>query len=163
VTRTVILGVGNLLLSDEGVGIHAAQRLMEDEELRELGVEVLDGGTLGLDLLPIIESCDRLFIVDCVKGGEEPGTVYRFEPEDIKDVVDGIKMSIHDFNLVDVLNLAKALGKPLPKITIYGVEPESLSWSLELTPRVEQALVRVIEELKKEVRAEARSVPPASA
>lgn len=140
--KIVVLGVGNVLLGDEGVGVHAIEKLKEKINYPE--VELIDGATAGLDLLPVLESCDYLLIIDCVKGGLEPGSIYKFAPEDMKVKLDNMKLSIHDFNLVDVLNLAKALGKKLPEITIYGVEPESMDWSLEMSKKVSQALEKLI-------------------
>lgn len=136
-------------MSDEGVGIHAVQRL--EGKIKDERVRVIDGGTMGLDLLPIFEEAECVFIIDCVKGGEKPGTVYKFNPDEIKQVQDSLKMSLHDFNLVDVLNLAKALGQKIPEIIIYGVEPESLEWGMELTPEVSKALDRVTGDIVKDV------------
>ncbi len=147
--KIVILGVGNILLSDEGVGVHVVEKLRG--EIESSDIELIDGGTAGLDLLPVIESCDYLLIIDCVKGGEKPGTIYKFGPEEIKVKMDNMKLSLHDFNLVDVLNLGKALGKKLPKITIYGVEPKSLNWSLDMSPEVSQTLERLIKIVKDDV------------
>lgn len=148
--KIVILGVGNILLSDEGIGVHIVEKL--GGEIDNPDIELIDGGTAGLDLLPVLERCEYLLIIDCVKGGEKPGTIYKFGPEEIKVKLDNMKLSLHDFNLVDVLNLARALGKKLPKITIYGVEPKSLDWSLEMSPEVSQTLERLIKIIKDDLK-----------
>lgn len=146
----MILGVGNILLTDEGAGVHAVQKLMK--VLKHPNVELIDGGTMGLDLLPVFERCEYLIIIDCVKGGGEPGSIYRFAPEEIKQVPDTLKMSLHDFNLVDVLNLTKALGHKLPEIIIFGIEPKSLDWGLEPTPEVTDAIEKIVDLVKDDVQ-----------
>lgn len=148
--KIVVMGVGNLLLTDEGAGIHAVHKL--ENLISDQRVRIIDGGTMGLDLLPVIEEADVLYIIDCVKGGEPPGTVYRFGPDEIKQKIGELKLSLHDFNLVDVLNLARALNKPLPEIIIFGIEPASLDWGLEPTTEVARAIDRVIEMVLKELQ-----------
>lgn len=141
--KIVVMGVGNLLLTDEGAGIHAVHKL--ENLISDKRVRVIDGGTMGLDLLPVIEEADLLYIIDCVKGGEPPGTVYRFGPDEIRQKMGELKLSLHDFNLVDVLNLARALNKHIPEIIIFGIEPASLDWGLEPTPEVARSIDRVVQ------------------
>ncbi len=153
--KLTILGVGNLLLSDEGAGIRAVEKLQEIKSIsKNPNIKIIDGGTLGLDLLPIFEESEKLIIIDCVRGGEEPGTIYTMKLEDIKLKGRDLKLSMHDFTLVDVINLAKALGKKLPDITIYGIEPESFEMGMELTEKVAEAVDKVVEEIKTVVEKE---------
>ncbi len=153
--KLTILGVGNLLLSDEGAGIRAVEKLQKIESIsKNPNIKIIDGGTLGLDLLPIFEESEKLIIIDCVRGGEEPGTIYTMKLEDIKLKGRDLKLSMHDFTLVDVINLAKALGKKLPDITIYGIEPESFEMGMELTEKVAEAVDKVVEEIKTVVEKE---------
>jgi hydrogenase maturation protease len=89
-----------------------------------------------------------------VRGGEKPGTIYMFTPDEIKKSNRDLKLSLHDFNLVDVLNLAKALNKKIPEIIIYGIEPESLDWGLEPTETVARAIEQVVSEIVNNLREE---------
>lgn len=144
-----VLGVGNLLLTDEGAGIHAVEKIRELVESRQ--VEVIDGGTLGLDLLSVFEEADKVIIIDCARGGDVPGSIYRFGIDNLKRTTRDLKLSMHDFNLVDVINLAEALGKKLPEIIFYGIEPASLDWGTELTPEVKEAVNEVVKLVVKEL------------
>lgn len=147
--KTVILGIGNLLLADEGVGVHAARALMLAELPPE--VTVLDVGTAVLDALPHLETAEKVIVVDCVKADEAPGSVYyvpydeMLRPEQIA--------SLHGFDLSRVLALAGR--SDLPEVVVIGVEPGSINWSLDLSPRVADALPTVIEVVKQEVMREA--------
>lgn len=147
--KVIVLGVGNLLLKDEGVGVQAVQRL--SEEITHPEVEFIDGGTSGLDLLPLFERCCYLLILDCVRGGEKPGTIYKFDVSEIEEKTAGFKISAHDFDLVDTILMARALQKELPEIIIYGVEPESIEWGLELTPTVAGILEKLVAKVKKDI------------
>lgn len=131
--RTVILGVGNLLMKDEGVGVHAAVNLQRFP-LPD-GYEVIEGGTDGFKLFNLIQNTDRLIVVDCVKGGGEPASVYRFDIGDITQVPDKYKTSVHQISIIDVINLSELVNKA-PRTTVIGVEPEELSMSMDLSPSV---------------------------
>lgn len=147
--KVIILGVGNLLLSDEGAGVHAVQKLKEKVSHEE--IEIIDGGTLGLDLLPYFEQAEKLIIVDCARGGKKPGSIYRFGIESIKRERSSVKLSLHDFNLVDVINLAEALNRRLPEIVFYGIEPKSLDVGETPTEEVKQAIDRVVQMILNEL------------
>ena len=99
----LVLGVGNLVLTDEGVGVHVAQRLQKMDLPSH--VEVLDGGTSGFDLLDDIEGRKKVVVVDTVKGGGPPGTIYRMTTEDIEEAPKS-RLSLHDIDMTDLLKLA---------------------------------------------------------
>lgn len=139
--KILILGVGNLILRDEGVGVHAVREL----EKRDLPahVEVIDGGTYLMDLLGVIQEAERIIVIDALKGGGEPGTIYRVKPDDL--MAEGERtLSLHQVGLLDVLGMVKQLGGD-PHAVIIGVEPKEISWGMELTPEVEAKLPKVIE------------------
>ena len=140
--KTVILGIGNILLSDEGIGVHVANELLK----RELppDVSVVEGGTDGFRLLNVITEADRLIIVDAVRGGDNPGTIYRFDIQDVKNSPSGFKTSVHQIGILEVIDLSGLIGKT-PHTTVIGVEPKSLEMSLELTPEIMAKVPRVIE------------------
>jgi hydrogenase maturation protease len=103
--ETLILGVGNLLLSDEGVGLRVLERLAATYDLPE-GVQTLDGGTLGLDLLYYLEGVENLLIIDAVEMGKEPGTLLRLEGDEVPAFL-SIKISPHQIGIPDMLFAAK--------------------------------------------------------
>lgn len=142
--RVVILGVGNLLLSDEGVGVHVANKLME-MDLPE-GVEVYEGGTDGFRLMSVVTGADRLIVVDAVKGGGEPGSIYRFDVNDAPSMPDSYKTSVHQIGILEVIHFSEFVGKgKTPETTILGIEPKSLEMAMELTPEIAAKVPRVIE------------------
>src|SRR4030043_1293181 len=140
--KIVILGVGNLLLSDEGVGVHIANELIKMDLPPE--VSVVEGGTDGFRLLNVITEADRLIVIDAVRGGDEPGAIYRFDIDDVKRCPSGFKTSVHQIGILEVIDLSGLIGKT-PHTTIVGVEPKSLEMSLELSPEIKDKVPRVIE------------------
>lgn len=141
--NVLVLGVGNILLSDEGVGVRVVEALQERHSLPD-GVEVLDGGTCGMDLLDVIAGRDHLILVDAVNTGSPPGTLVRYADRDIPAVF-RTKMSPHQLGLVDVLALLKLLDSEPKRVTVIGVEPASLGLGLELTPVVAARLDEAVE------------------
>jgi hydrogenase maturation protease len=139
--RILILGIGNLILRDEGVGVHAVREL-ERKQL-PAHVEVIDGGTYLMDLLSIIQEAERIIVIDALKGGGEPGTIYRVTPDDLMGETERT-LSLHQVGLLEVLGMVRQLGGD-PQVVIIGVEPKEISWGMELTPEVEAKLPKVIE------------------
>lgn len=145
----LVLGVGNLLLKDEGVGVHVARRLQGIDLPAE--VEVIDGGTGGLDLLDTIEGREKVIVIDAVRAGQPPGTIYRFSGEDIEEKKKSW-LSLHDIDMTDLLKLADVLGVKRPEITVLGIEAKDMeSADLELSPEIEAKIPRVIEFVLKEI------------
>ncbi|MDP3048814.1 MAG: HyaD/HybD family hydrogenase maturation endopeptidase [Thermodesulfovibrionales bacterium] len=140
--KIVILGVGNLLLSDEGVGVHVANELMKMELPPE--VTVVEGGTDGFGLLNIITEADRLIVIDAVKGGATPGSIYRFDINDVRNCPSGFKTSVHQIGILEVIDLSGLIGKT-PHTTVIGVEPKSLKMSMELSPEIKAKIPKIIE------------------
>lgn len=142
------MGIGNLLLRDEGVGVHVV-RILEGMSLPE-GVEVAEGGTLGFDLLGYFEGVEKLVVVDALKGGGEPGSIYRVKPEHLKASKDR-PLSLHQLGFLEVWEMARLLGFE-PEVVIIGVEPKDLSWGMELSPEVKSKLQKVVEVVLEEVK-----------
>jgi hydrogenase maturation protease len=140
--NTIILGVGNELLSDEGVGVH----LVREIKKREIpaGVTAVEGGTDGFGLLNIITEADRLILVDSLKGGGKPGSIYKFDIKDAPKCPDIFKTSVHQIGILEVINLSGLVGKT-PKTTVIGVEPKKINTGLELSPEVKKKIPRIIE------------------
>ena len=140
--KIVILGVGNLLLSDEGIGVHVANELMKMNLPPE--VTVVEGGTDGFRLIDIITEADRLIVVDAVKGGGAPGSIYCFDINEVQSCPSGFKTSVHQIGILEVINLAGLIGKT-PCTTVIGVEPKSLEMSMELSPEIKAKIPKIIE------------------
>lgn len=149
--RIIVLGVGNILLRDEGVGVRVIERLQESYSFPD-NVELMDGATAGLDLLPFMEGASRVIIVDTVKTSEPPGSIFRFTPDDIDRKVP-YKTSLHQIGMVEVFAIAEALGKKMEAV-IIGIQPEDMdSWGLELTPTIEAKIPELMEQVIKELDA----------
>jgi hydrogenase maturation protease len=146
--KILIVGIGNLILRDEGIGVHAAREL--EEQSLPPQVEVIEGGTALMELLPVIRDAERIIVIDALKGGEEPGTIYRLSPEDL--MIDAERpLSLHQVGLLEVLGMARQLGAD-PEVVIIGVEPKEITWGTELTPVVVARLPQVIEAVLAELK-----------
>lgn len=148
--RTLIIGVGNLLLSDEGVGIHVAQRLLREYQLPE-EILVLDGGTLGLDLLYYLEGIENLLLIDAVLMNKEPGSLMRMADDEVPSYMT-FKMSPHHIGIPDMLFAAKLKGLYPPNVVLWGVQPEFVDIGLDLSEsvakQVDPLLDHILEELQ---------------
>ena len=145
----MVLGVGNLLFTDEGVGIHAVKTLLEQYKFSQ-NVSIEDGGVLGINLLGIIYEADDLIVVDAIRNGGAPGTLYRLEGDDIPKRILA-KNSLHQVDLLEALTLCQALDK-VPETVIVGVEPEDIeTLGLELTPPVQEKMSDLIAMVLKEL------------
>lgn len=132
--NTLVLGLGNILLSDDSAGVRVIERLQQGYEFSP-EVQILEGGTLGLDLLPYVAEASRLIVVDAVEMGAEPGTLARMEGEQVPAFF-APKVSVHQMGLVDLLAAAKLAGYEPEELVLWGVQPASLGVGLELSPPV---------------------------
>lgn len=142
---TLILGIGNLLLGDEGLGVHAANRLMHSA-LPE-GVQVLEIGTAILDALPDIAAAGRIIVIDAMQADGEPGTVYRVPLAQCQSAP--CIGSMHGIDLRRVLALAGRAD--MPQILAFGIEPAFIGWSMTLSAEVEKALPGLIDAVVTEI------------
>ncbi|HSV28654.1 MAG TPA: HyaD/HybD family hydrogenase maturation endopeptidase [Candidatus Omnitrophota bacterium] len=148
--RVVVLGVGNILMSDEGVGVHAVTALAEHYDLPDW-VEVIDGGTSGMDCLDRIADADLLLIADCMRSKDKaPGTITRLADDQINAWFK-TKISPHQVGLSDVLAACCFHGISPKKVVLIGVQPASFETSMELTPAVQAVLPQVIDTLLAEL------------
>jgi len=148
-TSIRVLCCGNLLLGDEGVGIHIYNEL-KDRSLPET-VEVVDAGTGGLDILPFLEGVDKVILVDAVRGSRA-GTIHHLRDEDLEDVDLSVD-SLHSIKLEHVLKIGRRLLKDrYPEVVILGVEADRIGeFDLELTPEVREAVPRVVRLLLEDI------------
>jgi hydrogenase maturation protease len=138
VARVLVLGAGNILLSDEGIGVRVVEALQQRYRVPE-EVEVLDGGTCAMDLLDVIAGRDHLILVDAVDTGSPPGTLARLTDGEIPAVF-RTKSSPHQLGLQDVLALLRFLESAPRHVTVIGVQPASLDIGMELTPVIAERL-----------------------
>jgi hydrogenase maturation protease len=141
--RKIVLGLGNLLNCDEGLGIHAL-RALGGQLGPQRAVELVDGGVMGLDLLPLVEECSHLLVLDAANAGATPGTLIELEREQIP-LYSGVKMSEHQITFQEVLGLANLRDRLPPHLHLIGVQPADMSLGVELSEIVAQALPLVIE------------------
>lgn len=141
--NVLVLGAGNILLSDEGIGVRVIEALEARYDVPG-SVEILDGGTCGMDLLDVVAGRDHLIIVDAVNTGSPPGTLVRLRDADIPAAF-RTKSSPHQLGLQDVLALLRLLETAPRHVTVIGVQPASLDLSLELSPIVAGRLDEMVE------------------
>jgi hydrogenase maturation protease len=140
-TRILVLGVGNILLKDEGVGVRVVHHLLARYRFSS-NVELMDGGTLGLRLLDPVSRADRLIVVDAVQNGHPSGTLYRLPVEELEKRLT-FKNSLHQLDLVETLAFCDLLGHR-PQAVIIGIEPADISpWGTELTDAVQARFIEM--------------------
>ena len=147
--KTLVLGLGNPLRGDDGVGPRIIEELTR-QGLPE-GVTALDVGNAGLDLLNILEGWERAVIVDAAEMGREPGRFVRFTPDEARLTQAGDHVSLHNAGLSEALALANALGRTLPELVIFGVQPAEVDWKAELSSPVEAAIPALTEAVMAEL------------
>ena len=147
--RTVIVGAGNLLLGDEGVGVHAVRELMQEQHPAE--VELVDAGTVGVEILHYLQGAGRVVVVDAVNLSMQPGTVVRIRGVDLR-AGNSRARSAHDSDILSLLGESPPLVDP-QRVVVLGVVPGEVSMpTLELSPAVQRALPLLLEEIRKEMR-----------
>ncbi len=144
-TPLLVLGLGNLLLEDDGVGAAAVALLLDRYEVPR-GVRVLDGGTLGLSLLPYLETADAVILIDAVRADGPPGSLVRLDGDDVPPAV-VTRLSPHQVGVADLLDGARWLGRYPDRLVLLGVVPESMELVVGLSPRVYAALPQLIEQV----------------
>ena len=148
--QAVVVGFGNILLKDEGIGVHVIQNMdsLPRKSVREY--LLIDGGACPDVLFHLPEEISTLIVVDAVKGGGEPGTVYRFTPTDIEFERASIT-SLHQLGLREGLGMMKFLGKYPERVIIMGVEPKEIDWGLKISPELEKIIPQVTLLLQQEI------------
>jgi hydrogenase maturation protease len=149
IKKILVLGIGNVILKDEGIGVHVAEKMKQMALPPD--VEVMDGGIKGLDLLYFIEGRKKVIVVDAVKAGAPPGTLFRFTDNDLADKK-GFIRSAHGIDFSDVVAIAKFQGNK-PEIVFLGIEPEDIGAGMELSPLIEKNIPVLIKLVLKEIAA----------
>ncbi|HEY6967967.1 MAG TPA: HyaD/HybD family hydrogenase maturation endopeptidase [Candidatus Angelobacter sp.] len=140
--RIIVLGLGNLIRRDDGVGVHAIHQLFRDHRIPE-SVELLDGGTLGLQLLPAIQDATHLLAIDAINNGARPGTIFRFDISEIEPLPG--TPSVHQIGFSDLLAALRLLERFPEKMILLGVQPAETGWGDTLSSTVQAALPELIE------------------
>ncbi len=151
----LILGVGNNIQKDDGIGVHVL------EELQKLSlpqnIELFDGGTAGFDLIGVVSDREKVIVIDAVNGGQPPGTIYKFSPEDLK-VKNILYDSLHQLGIIESLQMAKLMDQYPKECVIFGVEPQNIEWGLELTEPLKVKVPKIIELVLKELNISSQEV-----
>ncbi len=155
---TLVIGVGNRILSDEGVGVHVIERLLAAYNIPG-DVLLLDGGTLGLDLLYYLQGVKNLLMIDAVELRKDAGTIVRMVNDEVPAFL-SLKMSPHQVGIPDMLAVAKMKDLYPENVILWGVEPESLEIGMDLTPVVEAQVPVLMDEVLKQLEAWGHHLEP---
>ncbi len=144
--EVIVLGLGNLLNTDEGIGVHAIWEMQRrhEEEGRYPGIQLVDGGVLGMRLLPYVDAATHLILLDCVDAGRDPGELVELEGDDIP-LYAGIKVSMHQVTFQEVLGVSLARGHLPDHLYLIGMQPVSLAIGVEPSPQGRAAIPRMIQ------------------
>lgn len=147
----LVLGIGNLVMSDDGAGVRVVQKLMESYRFPD-NVKVIDGGTLGLDLLPMLENVTNLILLDAVNTGDSPGTLVRLHGEELPIALD-TKVSPHQMGLKDLLAVSELMGHKPDEMVLIGVQAGSVEMGIDMTAEVnaviDEMIANTLSELEK--------------
>lgn len=141
VDKVIIIGIGNLLLMDEGIGIHVINEL-EKHKLPK-NVDICDGGTGGFKLIDLMHEAKRVIFIDAVETGKAPGTITTFKSKDVRSIYPKKKYSLHDTNLLEVIKMAELLEVP-PKIEIVGIQPKTINYGITPSKELRDAMPNII-------------------
>lgn len=148
--KVLLVGIGNILLTDEAIGVRVVEKIEADFKPHS-ELEIIDGGTMGMDLLPFFEDKDKIILVDAIQSSKEPGEIVRIEGSDLSKFFSN-KMSPHQIGLTDLLAMTNLEGGSSNHMVLYGVVPKLIQTGLELTPEIYKSLdklvVKVVNELK---------------
>jgi len=146
----LVLGIGNILRRDEGVGVRVIEAL-RDEDVPE-DVELFDGGTFGAELIDVIADRAGVIVIDAIEHEGTPGSVFRFSGDDLAAHASA-SLSVHEIGLLDTLRMAKQLGCPPKEVLVLGVVPEDIGPGLELTPTVAKQVPKIVQRVLEELKA----------
>ena len=139
--KIVVIGIGNLLLMDEGIGVHAINELEKYDLPRS--IEMYDGGTGGFKLIDLMHGAARVIFIDAVETGKTPGAVTTFSSEDVHSIYHKKKYSLHDTDLMEVIKMTELLDNP-PKIEIVGIQPKTINYGTTLSKELRDSMSDII-------------------
>jgi len=149
--KLLVLGVGNTLLMDEGIGVHAIYEFWKEKEnWDETLVDFIDGGTFTQDLFYLFEEYENILVLDIVRADHEPGTIFSLEEDQLRKEEKQM-LSLHDVDLLDSLGMAQVRGHR-PYLRVIGIEPKQIDWGTELTPTLAKAFPSFLEITRKHIK-----------
>ncbi|SFW28131.1 HyaD/HybD family hydrogenase maturation endopeptidase [Selenomonas ruminantium] len=148
--EVTILGIGNVILRDEGFGVRVAEYLDKHYEFPE-SVQIVDGGTLGIELTQYVTGTEKLLVIDSINGGAEPGTTFRFHNDDVMEHFQD-KLSAHEVGIQDVLGLLTVTGHKIPDVVVIGAQPYDVEAGVELSDGMMELLPQMVEQALKELK-----------
>jgi hydrogenase maturation protease len=149
--KILIMGIGNTLLQDDGIGVHVTD-LFKSIHPADPGVSILDGGTIGLSLLPEIENAEAVIIVDASEIGERPGTMRIFRNQEIDQQLSGKRRSVHEVALYDLFSAAAIRGRSPDQRVLIAIQPACTEWGLNPTPEVQASIPMACEAISSMTR-----------
>ncbi len=155
--KVIVIGIGNLLLMDEGIGVHTINEL-EKHDLPK-SIEIYDGGTGGFKLIDLMHGAARVIFIDAVETGKIPGTVTTFKSEDVHSIYHKKKYSLHDTDLMEVIKMTELLDDQ-PRIEIVGIQPKTISYGTTLSKELTDSMSNIINTVRRRIE-EVCSTPSA--
>ena len=147
--EVTILGVGNVILKDEGFGVRVAEYLDHNYTFPD-SVQIVDGGTLGIELTQYVTGTNKLLVIDSINGGAEPGTVFRFHNDAIMEHFQD-KLSAHEVGIQDVLALLTVTGHKIPDVIVIGAQPFDVEAGVGLSDGMQALLPQIVEQELKDI------------
>lgn len=147
--KTAVIGIGNLLLKDEGLGIHAV-RLLKNR-FPEINAEIIDAGTPGFGLYDLFEKYEKVVVVDAINMGKHFGSIGKFTPDQVVALTKSF--SLHDLGLAEVIKLGQNLGQDFSHVIIWGIQPKEIAFGEDLTSEVKNSLIELVELIVDHVKA----------
>ena len=148
--EVTILGIGNIILRDEGFGVRVAEYLDKHYEFPD-NVQIVDGGTLGIELTQYVTGTEKLLVIDSINGGAEPGTTFRFHNDDVMEHFQD-KLSAHEVGIQDVLGLLTVTGHKIPDVVVIGAQPYDVEAGVELSDGMLKLLPQMVEQALSELK-----------
>jgi hydrogenase maturation protease len=154
---TLVAGLGNPLMADEGIGVLLVQKLAHLSQNQSISgcddVEFYDGGVGGLSLLYKIENRQKVILIDCAKMGTAAGTIRRFRPDEVRTIKTLSHFSLHEMDILKVLALAEQLGNAPSEVVIFGIEPKIIAYDSHLSDIIQQNISRYMDDILNEIKA----------
>ncbi len=146
--KVVIIGIGNLLLMDEGIGVHTINELEKYDLPRS--VEIYDGGTGGFKLIDLIHNAKKVIFIDAVEIEKEPGTITIFKSEDVRSQYPKKRYSLHDTDLLEVIKMIELLDNA-PEIEIVGIQPKTINYGTALSKELTDSMSNIINTVRRKI------------
>jgi len=144
--KTLVLAIGNTLLTDEGVGIHALQ-VLQEQHPEPAGVTYMDGGTLSFTLAGAVEDADNLIVLDATQLKSEPGTVDCLINEEMDNFLGSCKRSVHEIGLLDLLDISRLTDNLPTRRALVAIQPDVIDWGEYPTEQVAAAIPVVVDKV----------------